>query len=98
MALSTNEHSVIRTDLAVLHEAASAIDGWDGNQGRTFIEVGEYGVALDEIAHAYLDARKTVPCEMFKTFEKLAMLMDLAQEAELDGVARLRAQWKGGRF
>ncbi len=91
MALSNNELSAIRNDLAVLHKAASAIDGWNGKQGRTFIEVGEYGLALDEIAYAYLDAGRAMPLDIFETFEKLAMMMDLAQDPEFDGVARIRA-------
>jgi len=95
MALSTNELSAIRNDLTALHKAASAIDDWDGKQGRTFIDVGEYGLALDEIAYAYLDADRTMPPEMFKTFEKLATMMDLAQDAELEGVAKLQASVAG---
>ncbi len=91
MALSTTELSLIRNDLSALHKAASSIHDWDGKQGRTFIDVGEYGLALDEIAYAYLDAGRTMPPDMFETFEKLATMMDLAQDAELEGVARLRA-------
>lgn len=91
MALSTTELSAIRNDLTVLHKAASATDDWDGKQARTFIDVGEYGLALDEIAYAYLDSGRTMPPDMFETFEKLATMMDLAQDAEFEGVARLRA-------
>ena len=91
MALSTAELSTIRNDLNSLHNAASATDGWDGKQARTFINVGEYGLALDEIAYAYLDSGKTMPPDMFETFEKLAAMMGLAQDAEFEGVARLRA-------
>jgi len=91
MALSITELSAIRNDLTALHNAAFATDGWDGKQARTFIDVGEYGLALDEIAYAYLDAGRTMPPEMFDTFEKLATMMGLAQDAEFEGVARLRA-------
>ena len=95
MALSRNELSAIRNDLTALHRATSTIDGWDGKQALTFIEVGEYGLALDEIAYAYLDAERSMPIDMFKTFEKLATTMDLAQDAEFVGVARLRASQAG---
>lgn len=91
MALSKTELCAIRNDLTALHNAASAADGWDGLQARTFIDVGEYGLALDEIAYAYLDSGETMPLEVFQTFEKLATMMDLAQDAEFEGVARLRA-------
>ncbi len=91
MALSTTELSAIRNDLIVLHKAACAIDGWDGKQAQTFIGVGEYGLALDEIAYAYLDSGKAMPPDIFEMFEKLATIMDLARDAEFEGVARLRA-------
>ncbi len=91
MALSTTELFAIRNDLAALHKVASATDNWDGKQARTFIGVGEYGLALDEIAYAYLDSGRTMPPDMFETFEKLATMMDLAQDAEFEGIARLRA-------
>jgi hypothetical protein len=65
------------------------------SRGRTFIEVGEYGLALDEIAYAYLDAARTMPPDIFEMFEKLAMMLDLAQDPEFAGVARIRANARG---
>ena len=97
MTLSSNELSAIRADLVALHQAASSIDSWDGKQGRTSIEVGEYGLALDEIAYAYLDSDKTVPTELLNIFERLASMMDLEKDPEYDGVARLRASAKATR-
>ena len=82
---------LIRNDLVALHEAASATGGWDGKQTRTFINVCEYALALDGIAYAYLDTGRTMPPDMFETFEKLAIMMDLAEDPEFEGVARLRA-------
>ena len=91
MALSTTDLFEIRNDLASLQKIASATGGWDGKHARIFINVGEYGLALDEIAYAYLNSGRTMPPDMFETFEKLATMMDLAQDAEFEGVARLRA-------
>ena len=95
MALSSEEGSAIRDDLVTLHQAASSIDGWDGRQSRTFIEVGEYGLALDELAYAYLDSGKNMTAGLFKTFERLAAIMELEGDAEYGGVARLRAGARG---
>ncbi len=91
MTLSNDELSAIRANLVALHQAASSVDGWDGKRGQTFIEVGEYGLALDEIAYAYLDGGKTMPAELFNVFEKLASMMELEKEPEYEGVARLQA-------
>jgi hypothetical protein len=90
MALSNGELPAIRTGLIALHKAASGIDGWDGKQGRTFIEVGEYGLALDSIAYAYLENNTPMPTDQFQIFEKLASAMELENDPEYDGVARIR--------
>jgi hypothetical protein len=91
MTLSNSALSAIHTDLIALHKAASGIDGWDGKQGRTFIEVGEYGLALDSIAYAYLENNTPMPAGQFQIFDKLASAMELEKDPEYDGVARIRA-------
>lgn len=80
----------IRTDLFALHHAASAIEGWRGDQALTFIKVGEYPLALDDIAYAYLDSKQLMPSDLFVTFERLAVAMGLERDEEFEGVARLR--------
>lgn len=50
--------------------------------------MGEYGLALDEIAYVYLNNDKPMPADQFRTFEKLAIMMELEKDAEYDGVAR----------
>ena len=95
MALSNQELSTIRVNLIALHRAASGMDGWNGKQGQTFIDVGEYGLALDEIAYAHLDNGKAMPTELFRIFDKLATIMELETDSEYDGVARIRASVEG---
>jgi hypothetical protein len=56
-----------------------------------FIDVGEYGLALDGIACAYLDSGKTMPADMFHIFERLAVSMDLERDEEYDAVRKLLA-------
>ncbi len=84
------DYNIIIADLLTLHQAASTIDGRQKGHSETFIRVGEYGLALDEIAYAYLNNHKTMPAELFKIFEKLAIAMDLESDQEFEGVASLR--------
>ncbi|MEJ1977407.1 MAG: hypothetical protein WDN49_16190 [Acetobacteraceae bacterium] len=79
----------ISADLPTLQQAASSIDELQKNQAATLIRVGEYGPALDVIAYASLNNRKTMPAELFAVFEKLATVMELDGDPELEGVARL---------
>ena len=81
----------IEADLVVLHRATSGIEGWQGDLAQEFIDVGEYGLALDGIACAYLDSGKTMPDDLFQIFERLAVCMDLERDEEYDGVRRLLA-------
>ena len=85
MSLLTAELFAIHSDLAALHNIAFVSDSQSEKQTRTFINVGEYALALDGIAYAYLDSDRTMPPDMFKTFEKLAIMMDLAEDAEFEG-------------
>jgi len=95
MTLPSKQLSEIRADLAALHQAASGIEGWNGKQGWEFITVGEYGLALDEIAYAYVDGGTEMPTALFNIFEKLANTMELESDPEYEGVARLRASANG---
>jgi len=81
-------------DLETLYYAASEIDDWDRNQTATFIRVGEYGLALDEIAYAYLDSATPMPGHLFRIFERLAVEMEMEGDAEYADVAQLRAETK----
>jgi hypothetical protein len=91
------DYEVVIADLTTLHQAASAIDGWHKDDAGTLIRVGEYSLALDVIAYAYLNNHKTMPAELFKIFEKLVAAMNLEGDQELEGVARLiKAQAHSG--
>lgn len=84
----------VLADLETLYYAASEIDGWDRNQTATFIRVGEYGLALDEIAYAYLNSSTPMPGRLFQLLEKLAVEMEVDGGEEYGDVARLRAETK----
>ncbi len=84
------DYETARQGLRVLHQAALALGGWQGEQSETFIRVGEYGLALDEIAYAYLDSKVAMPEKLFQIFDELAVSMELDSDPEFDGVAQLR--------
>ncbi len=86
--------SEMRSDLSFLHRVASRLDGWNKDQADEFIRVGEYGLALDSIAYAYLVNNKLMPPDQFEMFDRLASAMELEKDPEYDGVARLRASAK----
>jgi hypothetical protein len=90
-AMSEYMIKYIRTELSKLYRAASNLDGWNKEQALEFINVGEYGLALDGIAYAYLVNGKNMPADLFRIFDKLAVSMDMEGDEEFEGVARLRA-------
>ena len=90
--MSDDELELIYSGLLALHEAASLVDGWPKDDIATFIYVGEYTLALDSIAYAYLDSGKPMTNDQFRLFERLADLMAMDKDPEYQGVARLRAQ------
>ena len=88
------DYRTILADLEALYYAASEIEGWDKNQAATFIRVGEYGLALEEIAYAYLNSATPMPGHLFQIFERLAVQMELEGDEEYEDVAQLRAETK----
>lgn len=94
------DHSVqeIRSDLSLLYKTASHLGGWNKEHADEFIRVGEYALALDSVAYAYLENNIPMAPDQFEIFDKLAAAMELEKDPEYDGVARLRAQAKAAPF
>ena len=88
------DYKRILADLETIYYAVSEIDDWDKNQTVTFIKVGEYGLALDEIAYAYLNSATPMPGHLFRIFERLAVEMGMESGEEYEDVAQLRAETK----
>ena len=55
------------------------------------IYVGEYSLALDDIASCYLDGNVSIPPDLFEVFERLAVMMDVEHDEYCDAAAKLRA-------
>jgi len=88
----------IRSGPSLLYGTAGQLGGWNKQHADEFIQVGEYALALDSMAYAYLENNMPMAPDQFEIFDKLAAAMELEKDPEYDGVATLRAQWKGGRF
>ena len=88
------DYERVLADLETLYYAASEIDDWDRNQTATFIRVGEYGLALDGIAYAYLNSATPMPGRLFAVFERLAIEMEMEDDEEYGSVARVRTETK----
>lgn len=84
----------VRSDLLSLYKSASRLDGWNKENVDQYIKVGEYPLALDSVAYAYLENDTPMPSDQFAVFESLAAMMQLEGDPEYDGVARLRARAK----
>ena len=83
------DYQSVKVGLDILYDAASIYDGWQKDQTSEFIKVGEYGLALDGIAYAYLHNHNPMPPKLYELFAKLAAMMDLKSDPELQGVAAI---------
>ena len=86
----------IVSGLVTLYRAAPKVDDWDKNMVEEFIRVGEWELALDEIAGAYLESSAVMPADLFEIFEKLAVEMNIEENDEglFEDVTELRARIK----
>jgi hypothetical protein len=84
----------VRSDLLALCKSASHLSGWNKEDADQYIRVGEYPLALDSVAYAYLENDTPMPDDRFAMFVNLAAMMQLEGDPEYDGVARLRARVK----
>ncbi len=84
------DYKTARTKLNTLHELALPLPGYFKADVLQFIEVGEYGLALDTIAGAFLDNKIRMSADLFATFEDLASEMELDRDPEYSAVAELR--------
>ena len=90
------DRTTIVSGLVSLYRAAPKVADWDKNMVEEFIRVGEWELALDEIAGAYLDNGAVMPADLFEIFEKLAVEINIEDNDEglFEDVAELRARIK----
>jgi hypothetical protein len=77
--------------LRLLEEASSRGFNWNDGIIRSLFDAGEWALALDELAAAYLKNIKQSPNDILDLFEGLATSMDIVPGDEYEAVAKLRA-------
>jgi len=91
--ISSDTDAGLKFGLVRIFDAAtSTLDHWNKDHVDTLIDVGEYSLALDELASAYINSGKPVSQEISKLFEILATKMQMVPGDEYEGVAALRAR------
>ena len=89
--MSGFDYEAVISDLTLLNQAVLVFDQRFPGHIEQFISVGEYSLALDDIAPCYLDGNVPVPPDLFKIFEKLAVMMDVEHDEYCDCAAKLLA-------
>ena len=84
------DYKATKEGFEILYASIKSLDRQYNHQIREFIDVGEYGLALDGIADAYMTSSASMPLALFQLFDKLATDMDLASDPEFSGVAEFR--------
>jgi hypothetical protein len=87
MSLTLEERLSIEADIEWLYEAVPSHAILDRDQARKYIDVGEYGLALDDLAAIYLESKSPVRPEILALFEKLAIKMEMQSGDEWRAVA-----------
>ncbi len=91
MALKPNDMEWIELGLERLFEQSFGLDSDHRRYVREYIDVGEYGLALDNLAYIFIRlAAKPLPTEIRELFEKLALKMGISDGDEWEGVAKVR--------
>ncbi len=83
-------HKYAVSQLTWLYRATLPVAGFYKDQAKEFIEVGEYGLALDTSADAFLQSHTFMPEDLYAVFEDLAKKMKLDRDPEYTAVAELR--------
>jgi len=91
MALTHKDRDWIEAGLEKLYDALAMFAGVNRQQVREYIDVGEYGLALDDLADIHLTTGKPVPADIVQLFDALALKMGMKQGDEWQAVAEIRA-------
>lgn len=91
MPLSQDDEAFIESGLEALYKASVASSNLNHNQVREYIDVGEFGLALDLLAHIQLKSGKFPSSDTRELFEALAMKMGMEEGDEWQGIAKIRA-------
>lgn len=84
------DYKAAQEGLEILYASIQPLLGKYNHQIRKFIDVGEYGLALDGIADAYTASNVPMPPALFKLLDELAINMDLASDPEFSDLTEFR--------
>jgi hypothetical protein len=91
MALTPEECRKIEGDLNRLFEAVPSKEIGSHDQIRQYIDVGEYGLALDDLADVYLGDRQSLTPSLRSLFDGLANKMGMKSGDQWQAVAEILA-------
>jgi Cu2+-containing amine oxidase len=92
MSLNAKELGEVRSCLERLFDLTpGCVPDRHRRQIREFIDVGEYGLATDELAASFLESGQAIPHNVARLVEQLADTMGLTDSDEHAAVAALRA-------
>ena len=84
------DYKATQEGLEVLYASIEPLMGRYNHQIRQYIDVGEYGLALDGIAYAYATSNVSMSSVLFQLLDKLATDMDLASDPEFSALTEFR--------
>ena len=90
--MDRNELAKTKRDVEKLFESTLKFKSQYSNQTKEYIYVGEYGLALDDIAEVYLKNNEMMPPDLFQIFKHLATIMELEKDEEYQGAIKLLAR------
>lgn len=85
------DHEAAFAGLVLLNRAVRVFDNRYPGQIEQLIDVGEYSLALDDIAFCYLDNDVLMSSDLFDVFEKLAVMMNVNNKEYCEEAAKLLA-------
>ncbi len=91
MGMTREDRDWIEAGLNTLCTDAGVVSNADCGQVRKYIDVGEYGLALDDLADIHLATGKPIPPDRRALFDTLAMKMGIRHGDEWQAVAAIRA-------
>ena len=89
MALTLEDRLSIETDLELIYKKMPPCAVLYRDQIREYIDVGEYGLALDDLAGIYLDSKTPLRPGILALFERLATKMKMRSGDTWRGVAEI---------
>ena len=89
MKLTLEDRMWIEAGLEELYRGISANIEIDPSQIRKYIDVGEFGLALDELADLYMDIETPVPSATLTVFHALATKMKMTSGDEWQAVLEI---------